>query len=133
MRLIKVIFVLLLICSFSVSSKKTTEYSDSYYKCVSENVDNPMSTNCMDSEIYIQRKYVKVITSEHEGLISPEDGEVIDLNYYTMQQLKHIDDKCKLWIKSGGQNGNILEKQCALDETISLKKLLSNFVVVVEG
>ncbi|WP_423804394.1 hypothetical protein [Obesumbacterium proteus] len=43
-----------------------------------------------------------------------------------------MGNKCGLWLKSGGQNGIFLEKQCILDETISLKLLLSNFVNTVD-
>ncbi len=64
--------------------------------------------------------------------MSPENGEVVDLNSYVTQQQKAINNKCGLWLKAGGQNGLLLETQCVLDEVISLKKLLSNFVSAVD-
>lgn len=132
MTLIKTSFVLLLTISFSVLSKESPEYSSSYTKCLSGNVDNPMSTSCIESEIGIQNKIMQSIIEDHRDITSPENGKVVNLNSYSIQQQKYIDDKCSLWLKAGGQNGVLLEKQCVLDETISLKRLLSNFVSTVD-
>lgn len=131
MKLIKLTSVFLLFMPFAVMSKEVPMYSETYTKCVSSNIDNPMSTDCANSEISIQKKEIKKITLNHKDIVSPENGEMVDLNSYAAQQQKAIDDKCGLWLKAGGQNGLLLEKQCVLDEIISLKKLLNNFVSAV--
>ncbi|WP_416347518.1 hypothetical protein [Acerihabitans sp. TG2] len=66
-------------------------------------------------------------------MTSTEDGKIIDLNSYIEDQKKEIINKCSLWIKSGGQNGILLENQCILDEIISIKVFLNNFVSSIEG
>jgi hypothetical protein len=132
MKLIKLTRVFLLFIPFAVMSQEVPMYSETYTKCMSSHTDNPMSTDCVDSEISIQAKKIEEITLKHKDIVSPENGEVVDLNSYATQQQKAIDDKCGLWLKAGGQNGVLLEKQCALDEIISIKKLLNDFVSAVD-
>lgn len=132
MKLIKLISVFILFMPFAAMSKEVPKYSSAYTKCVSSNIDNPMSTNCIDAEISVQVREIKEIVLNNKDIVSPENGEVVDLNSYATQQQKSIDNKCGLWLKAGGQNGVLLEKQCVLDEVISLKKLLNNFVSAVD-
>lgn len=133
MKLIKLISVFVLFMPLTAISKQATKYSNAYTKCVSSNVDNPMSTNCIDTEISAQYKEIKEIVLKNKDIVSPENGEVIDLNSYAIKEQKAIDNRCELWLKAGGQNGVLLEKQCVLDEVISLKIILSNFVSAVDG
>ncbi len=133
MRLIKIGCVFLLAFPFAVLSKGFSEYSDSYTKCQSNNINDPMSASCIESEIGVQNKGIQEIVSKHHDITSPEDGEAVNLKAYLLQQQKAIDNKCSLWLKAGGQNGELLEKQCVLDEAISLKKLLSHFVSTIDG
>lgn len=133
MKLIKVASAFVLLFPLSVMAKEVLKYSETYTTCMSHNVGNPMSTSCVDSEISDQNKIIKEIISQHKDIVSPENGEAVDLYSYSTQQQKNIDSKCGLWLKSGGQNGILLEKQCILDETISIKSLLSNFVSTVDG
>ncbi|HEY2455632.1 MAG TPA: hypothetical protein VGI71_24055 [Scandinavium sp.] len=132
MRLIKLTSALLLFIPLAVMSKEVPKYSSAYTKCISSNVADPMSTSCVDSEISAQSKEIAEIAGKHKDIVSPENGEPVDLHLYATQQQSAIDNKCSLWLKSGGQNGILLEKQCALDEVISLKRLLSNFVSTVD-
>lgn len=132
MNLIKLTSVFMLLMPLAVMSKEVSKYSNVYTKCVSSNVDNPMSTDCIDAEISAQDKEIKDIALKNKNIVSSENGELVDLNPYATQQQKYIDNKCGLWLKVGGQNGVLLEKQCVLDEIISLKKLLSNFVSAVD-
>jgi len=132
MNLIKLTSIFLLFMPLAVMSKEVPRYSDAYTKCMSRNIDNPMSTNCVDSEISMYWKEIKEIALKHKDIVSPEDGVVVDLNSYATQQQKTIDNKCSLWLKAGGQNGILLEKQCVLEEIISLNKLLNDFVSTVD-
>lgn len=130
-----IIFVgaVLLSVSFFASSQEVPKYSEEYARCVSKNVDNPMSTECVDLEVHAQNKLIDSFVGKHGDITSPEDGNIVDLKSFTDGQRKEIDGKCDLWLKSGGQNGVLLNKQCILDETIALKKLLSDFVSSVDG
>ncbi|TKI01899.1 hypothetical protein [Martelella alba] len=132
-RVISFLGVALLSVSFFASSQEVYKYSEEYARCVSKNVDNPMSTECVDSEVNAQNKLIDSFIGKHSDITSPDDGNIIDLKSFTDSQRKEIDGKCDLWLKSGGQNGVLLNKQCILDETISLKKLLSDFVSSVDG
>lgn len=133
MNLIDLTSIFLLFMPLAVVSKEVPQYSNVYTKCVSSNVDNPISTNCIDAEISAQDKEIKEIVLKNKCLVSQENGEVVDLNSYVTQQKKSINNKCGLWLKAGGQNGILLERQCFLDETISLKVFLSNFVSAVDS
>lgn len=46
------------------------------------------SSDCIDSEISAQNNFIKDVTLKHKNIISPEDGEVVVLNSYSMQQQK---------------------------------------------
>ncbi|EBS8368100.1 hypothetical protein JYY36_004073 [Salmonella enterica subsp. diarizonae serovar 50:z:-] len=133
MRFINFVGVTIFIMSFSTFSQNVSEYSKEYTDCISKTVNNPMSTECIDSEINAQNKSIDSFIGKHGDITSPEDGNIVELKLFTDNQRKYIDGKCDLWLKTGGQNGMLLNKQCVLDETISLKKLLSDFVSSVDG
>ncbi|MGL4756391.1 MAG: hypothetical protein ACRCXB_28895 [Aeromonadaceae bacterium] len=133
MGFIKSASVVLFVVSFSALSKETPKYSSEYTKCLSANVGDPMSTKCIDSEMNAQDGFINSFISKHRDITSPEDGNPIDLKLFSEKQRKSIDEKCDLWLKAGGQNGVLLSKQCILDETISLKNMLTDFVSSVDG
>ncbi|WP_240494279.1 hypothetical protein [Pantoea sp. 1.19] len=133
MKFINFVGVAIFAMSFSAFSQNVSEYSKEYANCISKTENNPMSTECVDSEINAQNKSIDSFIGKHGDITSPEDGNTVDLKSFTDNQRKYIDGKCDLWLKTGGQNGILLNKQCVLDETISLKKLLSNFVSSVDG
>ena len=133
MRFLNIIGVAIFVISFSAFSRNVSEYSKEYTDCVSKIVSNPMSTECVDSEINAQDKSIDSFIGKHNDITSPEDGNIVELKLFTDNQRKYIDEKCDLWLRVGGQNGMLLNKQCVLDETISLKNLLSDFVSSVDG
>ncbi|EFH6854253.1 hypothetical protein GNO47_25970 [Escherichia coli] len=133
MGFIKLVSIALFMISFTVFSKETPKYRDEYIKCLSANVDNPMSTTCIDSEVNAQNQLIILFVNKYKDVISPEDGNSIDLKLFAENQRKSIDEKCNLWLKAGGQNGVLLFKQCILDESISLKNMLEEFVNVIDG
>lgn len=133
MGFIKSVSMMLFIVSFAALSKESPKYSAEYMKCLSANVDNPMSTTCIDSELSTQDGLLNSFIRKHGDITSPEDGNPIDLKSFAGSQRKLIDEKCDLWLKAGGQNGVLLSKQCILDETISLKNMLTDFVRSVDG
>lgn len=133
MRFFNFIGVTAFVISFSAFSHNVSKYSKEYTDCVSKTVSNPMSTECVDSEINAQDKSIELFIGKHNDITSPEDGNIVELKLFTDNQRKYIDEKCDLWLRVGGQNGMLLNKQCVLDETISLKNLLSDFVSSVDG
>lgn len=133
MRFLNIIGVAIFVISFSAFSRNVSEYSKEYTDCVSKIVSNPMSTECVESEINAQDKSIDSFIGKHNDITSPEDGNIVELKLFTDNQRKYIDEKCDLWLRVGGQNGMLLNKQCVLDETISLKNLLSDFVSSVDG
>jgi uncharacterized protein YecT (DUF1311 family) len=133
MGFIKSVSMVLFVISFSALSKEAPKYSAEYMKCLSANVGNPMSTACIDSELNTQDGLLNSFVRKHGDITSPEDGNPIDIKSFAGSQRKLIDEKCDLWLKAGGQNGVLLSKQCILDETISLKNMLTDFVRSVDG
>lgn len=133
MMFIKLASIILFMISFVAYPKEISKYRGEYIKCLSTNVDNPMSTTCIDSEVNAQNQLIISLVNKHQDIISPEDGNSIDLKLFVKNQRKSIDEKCKLWLKAGGQNGVLLSKQCILDESMSLKNMLEEFVNVIDG
>jgi len=133
MRFVNFLGVIVFAISFSAFSQNVSKYSKEYTDCISKTVSNPMSTECIDLEINAQNKSIDSFIGKHGDITSPEDGNIVELKLFTDNQRKYIDRKCDLWLKTGGQNGMLLNKQCVLDETISLKKFLSDFVRSVDG
>lgn len=129
----KIIIFSLCIFSSHSFSKTTDGHINSFKKCISDSSENPMSTDCINTELLKQQNIINNILSKNNAITSPKNGEVIDLKSWTDSQNQAINNKCSLWLKSGGQNGVLLEKQCVLDETISIKILLNNFIDSING
>lgn len=118
---------------FISMAKSIGNYSDSYNKCVSDIKNHPVATDCISAELLNQERMINEIILKNKDITSPEDGEVIDIKSFVDSQKKSVNDKCSLWRKTGGQNGVLLENQCVLDETISIKNFLNNFISSIEG
>ncbi len=118
---------------FISMAKSMDKYSDSYSKCVSDIKNHPIATDCISAELLKQEYMINEIVLKNKDITSPENGEVIDLKSFVDSQKKYVNDKCSLWRKTGGQNGILLENQCVLDETISIKNFLNNFISSIEG
>lgn len=129
----KLVIVIFIFVPFYSASNGDDKYSDTYSKCISDVSSHPDATDCINSELIRQDKMIIEILSKNKDITSPEDGKIIDLNSYIEDHKKEINNKCSLWIKAGGQNGILLERQCVLDETISIKVFLNNFVSAIEG
>lgn len=89
-RLINFAAVAIFLMSFNAFSKEVIEYSKEYSHCISENTSNPMSTDCIDSEINAQNKSIYSFISKYSDITSPEDGNIVDLKLFTDNQRNKI-------------------------------------------
>ncbi|OAT18071.1 hypothetical protein M979_1900 [Buttiauxella noackiae ATCC 51607] len=129
----KVAVFFLVFVPFLSVAKSIDKYSDSYSKCAYDIKNHPVATDCISAELLKQEYMINEIILKNKDITSPEDGEIIDLKSFVDSQKKSVNDKCSLWRKTGGQNGILLENQCVLDETISIKNFLNNFISSIEG
>lgn len=107
-------------------------YSSEYDICNSSAAgSNPKTIECQDMEISATRELIQTRLNNAEKNI--ENASIIsNLAASSDPWSKYMNEKCKVFLFLEGQRGNLLARQCILDEYIGRLRFINEFLTIIE-
>jgi hypothetical protein len=122
----KIIFIMIFYSANSFA------FNQEYNECI--NVANgvvPEILECIDKE----NSTIEKSTNEYiMKKFNTEDYSIYKENLIEIENKKNIffQEKCNIYLLDGSQNGQILNKQCLLDESLNFNKYIENLYDMLE-